>query len=256
MSVTKATVYKWIIDTQKKTGQGLSGIVKLGRFPEVSGYLDELIEEGLVECMDIGGSLGHPESNRFYLPTKGYNVWKDGNENGDEFGSFLNNVRLFLGSLEEDETRTDIQKWINPTTRMLVQNVDFMESYSKWLKRNFEDLKLMINLDDFYSEADIEFIPEEEKFIKSRLFYKKNKTIDKCSIDNNEAIELNKEKISLNKKIVNLCRRSDSKKETVDKALSDIESAEKEINIRKKISKWLGTQDSTKNIQDLFVVNN
>jgi hypothetical protein len=256
MSVTKAIVYKWLIDFQKKSGQGLSGIVKLGRAPEVGQHLDDLIEEGLVVCVDTGGSLGHPESNRFYMPSKGYNVWKDGIENGEGYHDFLNNVRLFLGCLEEDEDRTDIQKWINPTTRMLIQNVDFMKSYSKWLKRNREELEVMLNLDDFYNEPNIEFTEEESEFIKSRSFYKKNMTIYKCLEDNTEAIELNKEKISINKKIINLCHRSkNDKEETINDSLVDITKSENEINIRKKIGKWLESQDKTKNIQDLFVVN-
>ncbi len=81
--MTKAEVYSGLIDIQKKTGQGLSGIVTvMGETAHLfRKYLDELIEEGLVECYDSGGSLGHPESNRWYMPTKGYNVWKDGIEN-------------------------------------------------------------------------------------------------------------------------------------------------------------------------------
>jgi len=77
--MNKAEVYKVIIDTQRKTGQGLSGIVRVMGVNAGSffNYINELIEEGLVKCCDTGGSLGHPESNKFYVPTKGYNVWGD-----------------------------------------------------------------------------------------------------------------------------------------------------------------------------------
>ena len=77
--MTKSELYETIIDGQRRHGQGLSGIVRaLGENAETIGeYLDELIEEGLIKRCETGGSLGHPESNRFYMPTTGYNVWED-----------------------------------------------------------------------------------------------------------------------------------------------------------------------------------
>jgi predicted transcriptional regulator len=65
-SITKEEFYKKLIDIHKKCGQGLSGIVRV-QSSEIDRYLDELIEEGLVICCDTGGSIGHPESNRFYM---------------------------------------------------------------------------------------------------------------------------------------------------------------------------------------------
>ncbi len=58
--MTKAEVYSGLIDIQKKAGQGLSGIVTvMGEYAHLfRRYLDELIEEGLVECYDCGDRLG------------------------------------------------------------------------------------------------------------------------------------------------------------------------------------------------------
>src|ERR1035437_7876038 len=102
--MTKQEFYKEVISVQKKTGQGLSGIVKVmgtdsGKFTQ---YLDEFIEEGLIKACDTGGSLRHPESNIFYMPSKGYNVWEDDGTD-DEYqrhkGRYLTFVRLYLGAL-------------------------------------------------------------------------------------------------------------------------------------------------------------
>ena len=66
-----------VIEMTKKTGQGCSGIVKLGNISSIAGHLDALVEEGVIKVCDSGGSMGHPESNKWYMPAKGYNVWED-----------------------------------------------------------------------------------------------------------------------------------------------------------------------------------
>lgn len=153
MSISKAEVYKMVIDSHVEQGQGLSGIVKLGKYPEISNYLNELVEEGLIEINNTGGSIGHPFSNEFYSSTKGYNVWKDGVENGNGCNNFLNHIRLYLGKLSEDENRSAIQKAINPTSRMLIQNAEFMNSYSEWLNRNKKELEKLLKLNNNYQFA-------------------------------------------------------------------------------------------------------
>jgi hypothetical protein len=258
MSVSKERVYKWIIDTQKSSGQGLSGIVKLGNFPEVGGHLDELIEEGLVICMDTGGSLGHPETNKFYLPTKGYNVWQDSRDNGGgrAFTDFLNHVRLFLGCLEsdsDDDGRSDTQKWINPSSQRLIQNVDFMKSYAIWLERNRDELEVMINLDEFYDAPNISFSEDEAEWIKSRGWYKKNKKISDCLKDSLEAVDNDKEIKSINKKLIELYERSSSNKEDeLVKAKDEVDRINTTLVYRKKLNRWLSSLDSEKNVQEFI----
>lgn len=95
--MTKEEFYKSAIELHKKCGQGISGIVKLGTEPRIARYLDELIEEGLMKACDTGGSIGHPESNIFYMPTKGYNVWEDEGTDGQYSGfCILKSLKLFI----------------------------------------------------------------------------------------------------------------------------------------------------------------
>jgi len=65
--MTKEEVYNSIVDIQKNTGQGLSGIVRVmgENSQDFSEHIDTLIEEGSVIANNTGGSLGHPESNMF-----------------------------------------------------------------------------------------------------------------------------------------------------------------------------------------------
>lgn len=184
MKMTKQEVYKAVIDIQKETGQGLSGIVKISN-SSFGEYLDELIEEGLVKACDTGGSLGHPESNIFYMPTKGYNLWEDEGTDGQynrHKGRYLKNVRLYLGVIGDEsvdmgnENDTRNRKFLNPSAQDLIQNADFMVQYGEWLKRNEKALEEMKNLDDYYDEPIIEFSEDEVKHrqIKNKKAKSKN----------------------------------------------------------------------------------
>ena len=223
-------------------------------------YLDELIEEGLVECHDGGGSLGHPESNRWYMPIKGYNLWKDGIENGSRHSdiSFLTHVRLYLGAVEHDEepeykdedTRNK-GRWLNPSAQVLIQNPDFMKSYSEWLERNSEELEIMKNLDDFYDSPTIEFSTEETEWIKSRGWYEKNKTVSNCLKLSIDAIDSDKERLSLTKRIIELYKSDTVKYKTeLEKSQKDIDDIHTESLRRKKLNKWLENLEGDKLIQE------
>jgi hypothetical protein len=250
--MTKAEVYKMVIDMQLKHGQGLTGIVKIGNDPTVAGHLDDLVEEGLLEIFESSGTLGHPFSNQFYIPTKGYNVWKDGVENGNSksvLGSenyFLNNVRFYLDSLEEhDGTESEIVKAINPSRVMLIRDPHFMEGYAKWLKRNKEELEIMLNLDPIYVGKGIEFTEEEKDFIKSRPWFKENKTVKEC-------LNLSLEVISLNNQLIDLYRKRGNSEKEIEEVESKIKKYESEIEFRKKLNRWFNEQDMNVKIQDVF----
>jgi hypothetical protein len=142
----KVETYRILIDITKKTGQGLTGIVKI-KNPEVGIYLEELIQEGLIKACHTGGSLGTRESNIFYMPIKGYNVWEDEPENSNSIhkGFYLNHVRFHLGILPEVQSgKFDV------TEEMLRSNQKWMENYNKWLEKNHEELEIMKTLDDNY----------------------------------------------------------------------------------------------------------
>ena len=141
--MTKKEFYKAFIETQKKTGQGTSGIVKVAGGETIAKHLDELIAEGLCVAMDTGGSLGHPESNIFYLPTKGYNVWKEENSMAS-----LECVRYYLA---EDKENYEGDPFLR-IDRSSFENEDGVlhEFYAEWLDRNREALEEMLSLSEEY----------------------------------------------------------------------------------------------------------
>jgi hypothetical protein len=154
----KQEFYKKFIQSQTQSGQGLSGIVKMmgsesGNFAK---WLDEFIKEGLAIACDTGGSMGHPESNIFYMPTKGYNVWTDDGTDGQysrHKGRYLTNVRYFLKTFTKspnvehdaklDENDLRMRQFMNPT----------MDEYNEWFKINEKALNEMLNLEEDYEKA-------------------------------------------------------------------------------------------------------
>lgn len=260
--MTKEEFYKNLIDLHKKSGQGLSGIVKIGN-ADISRYLDELIDEGLITACDTGGSLGHRETNIFYMPTKGYNVWEDDGVDGVDVrhkGRYLHFVRFYLGALEGDPNKSlskddeNLRKSINPTMLDAARNVDFMKHYAEWLERNEKELKVMLNLDDFYKSPKVEFSEDELKWIKSRETYKKNKIVKDCISDYRKKLEDDKLIIKYSKELLGLYGKRGGASEEQDrqKCLKDISNAEKNIITNKKLQNWFDSQDKDLNIQDIL----
>ena len=246
--ITKAEVYKMVIDMQTKSGQGCSGIVKLGNEPMVGPYLDELIEEGLIKACDTGGSIGHPESNIFYMPTKGYNVWEDEDPNqySRHKGRNLSLVRLYLDILPEEQ-----QNKFDLTRTVMLRDPEWMKKYTEWLEINKEELEIMVNLDNFYDEPNFELTQEEIDYIQTRGWYKDNKSIKECLKSSNGFISDRNEIISINNKLIGLYGQKNDEAE-IKKCEKDIEKSEQEILDRKRINKWLMSQDGDSNIQDLL----
>ena len=251
--MTKAEFYKSAIELHKKCGQGVSGIVKLGRVPEVSRWIDELIEEGLLKACDTGGSIGHPESNIFYVPTKGYNVWED-DDGGRYKGKYLTFVRLYLGALEDESEheKGDIKRFINPSAMDLLRDADTMKAYAEWLERNTGELEEMLTLDEYYVDPVVNLSDDEKSFIKSKNWYKNDKKIKECLKESNEALENNFKSVPLLKQIIKLCKQSNSHKDDVQKHEDDLFNTEREIERRKKIHKWMEQQDQNANIKSLL----
>lgn len=241
---SKSDFYKSIIDIHKKCGQGLSGIVKV-KSDLLGRYLDELIEEGLVKCCDTGGSLGHPESNRFYCPTKGYCVWDDHNSMQS-----LTFIRMYLNILETESISP-----INPTITDLIRNSDFMEGYSKWLKKNEVSLREMLEISDIYNDSLDGGLPQKiVDYIKTRVWYEENKTVDKCiktliegDTDIQSQIRIQKELLGLKKRSNQIGGNYDIQKD--EEELDEMISQSK---MRPQIRTWLGQQTKTELIQNLI----
>lgn len=258
-SMTKAEFYKSGIELHKKCGQGISGIVKLGSDPNIATYIDELIKEGLLKACDTGGSMGHPESNIFYMPTKGYNVWEDEGTDGQynrHKGRYLQFVRFYLGALvdEHEEGASDTKRFLNPSMMDVIRNSEAMTAYAEWLKRNEKALEEMLSLDDFYAEKEISFTDEEINKVKTRGWFEKNLTVNECLKASTEAIDTNAERISLNKQLINLYKSDKTKYSTeLKKSEEDIAEDIKDTEFRKaKLNRWLSTQDKKAKIQDVF----
>jgi len=257
--MTKEEVYKSIIDAQKKTGQGLSGIVRI-KSTHFDKYIPELIEEGLVIGCDTGGTLGHPESNIFYMPTKGYNVWLDNDGNGKFKGDNLHKVRFYLGCFPfedreplEDEQEELKRKYLNPTMFDYIRDVQWMEEYQKWLSINKDELEVMRNLDDYYESPIIEFVESEIEYITKRSWYKDNKTIGKCLDLSIKFVNKQKKLMSVTNQLIYLYSQDKNKYgEDLENAKEEITKCENLINARKKLHRWFDSQDINGNIQELF----
>jgi len=278
--ITKEEVYQLVVDVQKKMGQGLSGIVKvLGgeKFSDLhTQYLDELIEEGLVKACDTGGSLGHPESNIFYVPTKGYNVWEDDGTDGKfsrHKGRYLTNVRFYLGILKEEpeEDRTELYNAIHPSYKVLAKNLEFMEEYAKWLKRNEKELEEMVNLEEDYYKVSkakrpkpgkMPFTAHEIKWIKGRSWYTENQTVKKCLVESENGLKEDEKSIDICDQIIKLAKRGieintdETKKKEYRNKIAESEQEKEEIieckPIRRKLNEWLKYQTPSVKIKTLI----
>lgn len=260
--MTKSEFYKSLIEIQKQTGQGLSGIVRI-KSAEVGEYLDELIEEGLVKCCNTGGSLGHPETNNFYIPTKGYNVWEDDGVDGEyqrHKGRYLHFVRFYLGIYKQEDTplpKKNSDEYNNrmlfdPTMFDMLRNPEVMEEYSKWLKRNHKQLEIMLNLDDVYLPKDLkfEFTKEEMEWIKTKTWFEENKSIEASIKAAQEGSHLHIERMEINEKLIRLYGDDPKYAKQLKASKDGIAIDKKDPYIRKKVLKWMGTLDKKRKIQD------
>lgn len=251
--ITKAEVYKSVINIQKETGQGLSGIVKI-KSSEYAKYLDELIEEGLVKACKTGGSLGHPETDIFYMPTKGYNVWEDEGTDGVYSrykGRYLHFVRLYLGIIPLQHG-----SMIEPGLLAYTQNPEIMQKYCEWLTRNEVALMEMLALDNQYPGDDsddtttIGLSPDEIAFIKNKSWYVANKTIADCLKSSIEGQADDDGIISINRQLIDLYKTD------LDKYGDDLKQSEKEVNNikvwRHNVNRWLQSQDGNLSIQSVI----
>jgi hypothetical protein len=254
--MNKQEFYATFIQMQKQTGQGLSGVVKI-QSSEMADYLNQLIEEGLAKACDTGGSLGHPESNIFYMPTKGYNVWEDDGIDGNYHrhkGRYLHFVRLYLGIVNKEKSESPI----NWCFTDYLQNPKIMQEYSEWLIRNNNALQEMISLDEIYPEENITLSDNDISWLKERGWYKDDEKISVCLETSNRRFDDGDDdkSISLNKQLIDLYKRSEKHEpgkyiQSIVDAEAEIESIVKGKTIRKRINKWLASQDQKKKIKGI-----
>lgn len=162
-------VYKSTINIHKQTGQGLSSIVCV-KSSMYKNSLEQLQEMGLViKERVMNTSIGHPESNFFWFPTKGYRPTKD-KYFEDDFDTSLFYIRKYLGISKESDI-----------LRAISCNVLSDDKYKEWLEVNIDDINVMLSLDvSDISEGNIlNLYSKHIDVIKSSLPYEKNYSIDK-----------------------------------------------------------------------------
>lgn len=246
--ITKSEVYKSLIRVQKESGQGLSGIVKIKSL-EYTKHLDTLIQEGLVKACHTGGSIGHPESNIFYMPTKGYNVWEDDGVDGQYYrlkGRYLQFVRLYLGLI-----RYESRGLLEPGLLTYLQNPELMKEYSEWLVRNNKSLKEMLELSEVYDGEDstIQLELEEIEWVKTRGWYKDGKKVSECLKLSMDGKKSDLEQIAIITQLISLYKMK------ADKYGNELKESEKELkafNYRDNVNIWLKLQDPEKLITDII----
>ena len=232
--MTKRKLYENIIDIQKKSGQGLSGIVgKMDR--GVQDLLDELMEEGVIKMTTK--HFSHFPDDNCYFPILGYCVFEDSDERALGF------VRMFLG---------DTEIFLNFPYTDFIQNVDFMKAYSDWLTKNKEQLDVMINLDDEYKGNDVLFVDEEIEYIKSRDWFEENKSVKDCLYESRNRLSEFDEMITINERIVTLYRQKGDSEKEIEECEKSIEDTKNQIKLRKRIHNYLDSLDQNKSIQEEF----
>ena len=247
---SKSEIYKSIIDIQKQSGQGLSGIVKI-KSSEYAQYLDEFIQEGLIEACHTGGSIGHPETNIFFHYFWILNKIKDRRIKFPIF--FL----IHQSQVKSDKTKISsfvsivltIDTIIFPNIISRCWHIE----YTEWLTRNDSSLKEMLNLNDFYEEKEVIFTTEEIEWIKERGWYRDNKPVDNCLKQSLSYIKTNAEFISLSKRLISLYQTDVNRySKELTKAQKDLDDLGLHSFYRKRLNSWLESQDQTVLIQSLI----
>lgn len=237
--MNKSEFYASIIKIHKESGQGISGLVTMNS--DYAQYMEEFVEEKLLVCCETGGSLGTPESNRFYMPSKGYNVFQDDFDLGHNRNYNIMNltfVRIYLG-FEWDKKNSKTE---------CIQDVELMKKYAQWLEKNKEELIIMQNLDDFYVEQDVVFSDDELSYIHNTEAYQNNLTIKELLVKLNKYESNNNQKIPIYKKLLKLY----DDKNDIDKCQKELAESEKEIRYIKKFKMFINKHKEKVLIQSII----
>lgn len=130
-----------------------------------------------------------------------------------------------------------------------------MEGYSKWLKKNEVSLREMLEISDIYNDSLDGGLPQKiVDYIKTRVWYEKNKTVDKCiktliegDTDIQSQIRIQKELLSLKKRSNQIGGNYDIQKDE-----DELDEMISQSKMRPQIRTWLGQQTKTELIQNLI----
>jgi DNA-binding transcriptional MerR regulator len=138
-----------------------------------------------------------------------------------------------------------------------------MERYAKWLKKNEVSLQEMLELSDEYDEKESDETIKE--YIKTRVWYKENKTINQCLEEMEEGDQDIEQSISLTKRILDLREEvlnlytSKGDKAGITKTEKEIVNSKDELTshleskkIRPKVKFFLKNFEPNSLVQDLI----
>lgn len=252
---TKSEFYTKVINIYKETGQGLSGIAFVMGAEAFRTYMNEFIEEGLMICCEDGTTIGHPESARWYMPTKGYNVWLDNDSDDRLLGKNLRFIRYYLGAIELDNEpaieREKIQKWLTPSAQILAQSPEFITKYSEWLNKHHKALEEMKNLSNIYPGASLKMDDTTKNYVKSYNSYKKNSTVSEIIDDLSNDLNIDRKILDTTASMVSLMRKAGKSKEKIAESESEIQKYTKEIETIQHAIKFLQEQNPEDKIQNV-----
>lgn len=219
---SKGELYTSIVEMHQRSGQGMSGLIP-AYMPNVSTWMDELIQEGLIKEHDSGGTLGHPMSNRWYYPTQGYSVW-----DREKPMLELSFVRFYLGLVGE-EAESIVENSFSDFSR----NPERLEMYLEWLKINKSELEVMLSISPFYkSELNSEIVDK----VKEKGYYKSNRKVS-------EVMNIVDEIISVSNQLIKLYGSN-------AEYATDLEKAEKDVIDCKSILSILRELENKGSIQE------
>ena len=241
--MTKSEFYKKCIDVHVECGQGIAGIVMIQE--PYGQYMNEFIEEKLFICCETGGSLGHLESNRFYMPTKGYNVFLDDIDYGT---GELSLSRFKGGSLIFVRIYLDCN-FDNPEQKITcLRDPSFMKKYANWLEKNKAELDVMLQLDNFYEEKDIVLSDDILNYVHNTKMYTNNNYISECIDVVNHDMDLSKKRIKIIKNLLDIVYE----KNDIEKYQQELKDDENLLIIYKKLLNFFDKQDKKVLIQSII----
>lgn len=232
-NMNKVEFYNKAIEVYKKTGQGLPFFLK-HRLPNPY-IVDELVDEGLMKI--VNQSYKTLPDDQWICLTNVYCVEEAMNSQALTF------MKLYLGIDPLIEMGS-----IRYTIKQANMDSEFMKNYSEWLFENSDILK-KIDTIEFLKEEGNDLDSKTLEFIKSRSWFKNNKSVKICK----EKLNNVHDRISILKQLISLKTRHGSySKEEIEKDKNQLNEEKDSLKYIAKINIFLNKQDENSLIQNII----
>jgi hypothetical protein len=246
VKMNKVELYNKIVEVYKKTGQGVPSFIKFSIGQDV---INELVEDGLIKI--VVQQFNYLPDDEKLCVTKGYCVEDD--YMNDKNSRALDYIRMYLNH----DPVIDFGSALKVTLKQAFSNVDLVKGYAVWLEKNKKALDEMENI-QFLDDTSLELNEELIDYIKTRDFYKENKTISVSLSLMLDADTNILEQITLTKEILNLMKSAKGGvyNEKIKIQTDELYNYENELKKRHRIENYLASlkiQDDENNyIQDFI----